>query len=464
MHAAAGSGAASAFPAGFAWGSATAAFQIEGAPREDGKGESIWDRFSHTPGAIQDGSNADVACDHYHRWREDVALMTELAHNAYRFSIAWTRVLPEGRGTVNAAGLDFYDRLVDALLERSIAPFVTLYHWDLPQTLQDAGGWRNRDTAAAFAEYAGIVAGRLGDRVRHWITHNEPQVVTNLGHLLGEMAPGERDLGAWWPVSHHLLLSHGLAVPALRAASVPGAQIGITLNLSPKIPASASEDDQHAAPLADALFNRWFLDPLFRGAYPEEATQLMGLVTSPDHLIQPGDLEIIRAPLDFLGVNYYTIERIRRSATLPLSVPEVAPEDGPGLTTMGWAVRPEGLGDLLIRLHREYQSPALYVTENGAAFPDTLTPDGHVMDPERTDYLRRHFAQARRAIEAGVPLRGYFVWSLLDNFEWARGFTQRFGLVYTDYPTQRRIIKGSGCYFAEVARGNGALVAPPDEP
>jgi beta-glucosidase len=450
----------SGFPEGFAWGTATAAFQIEGAPREDGKGESIWDRFSHLPGAIQDGANADVACDHYHRWRDDVALMAELAHNAYRFSIAWTRVLPRGRGAVNTAGLDFYDRLVDALLARGIAPYVTLYHWDLPQTLQDAGGWRNRDTVAAFVDYAGVVASRLGDRVRHWITHNEPQVVTSAGHLTGEMAPGMRELGAWWPVSHHLLLSHGLAVPVLRTASAPGAQVGITLNLSPKIPASASAEDQRAAPLADALFNRWFLDPLFRGVYPEAAAALL---RRPADLIQPGDLAAIQAPLDFLGVNYYTIERIRRDPDLPDFVPQVAPEVDPGLTTMGWAVRPAGLGELLIRLHREYQPPALYVTENGAAFPDTLTPDEQVVDPERTDYLRRHLAQARRALAAGVPLRGYFIWSLLDNFEWARGYSQRFGLVYTDYPTQRRIIKSSGRYFAEVARGNGAVVTPPEE-
>ncbi|HEV2236318.1 MAG TPA: family 1 glycosylhydrolase, partial [Ktedonobacterales bacterium] len=358
-------------------------------------------------------------------------------------------------------GLDFYERLVDALLAHGIVPFVTLYHWDLPQALQDAGGWQSRDTAAAFAEYAGIVAARLGDRVRHWITLNEPQVVTNAGHLTGEMAPGVRDLGAWWPVSHHLLLAHGLAAPVLRAASAPGAQVGITLNLSPKVPASDSLEDQRAAPLGDALFNRWFLDPLFRGAYPDEAAALL---TRPDDLIQPGDLAAIQAPLDFLGVNYYTIERIRRNPTLPGFVPQVAREAGQGLTTMGWAVRPRGLGDLLIRLHREYQPPAIYVTENGAAYPDALTPDGQVVDPERTDYLRRHFAQARRALAAGVPLRGYFIWSLLDNFEWARGYTQRFGLAYTDYPTQRRIIKGSGRYFAAVARSNGVGVPLPDAP
>jgi len=348
--------------------------------------------------------------------------------------------------------------LVDALLERGIAPYITLYHWDLPQVLHEAGGWRSRETVAAFVEFVGVVAGRLGDRVRHWITHNEPQVVTNLGYLTGEMAPGVRDLRAWWPVSHHLLLSHGLAAPVLRAASAPGAEVGITLNLSPKVPASASTEDRRAAPLGDALFNRWFLDPLFHGTYPDEVAALLD---GPTDLIQPGDLAAIQAPLDFLGVNYYTIERIRRHPDLPGLVPQVAPEDGPGLTTMGWTVRPEGLGDLLMRLHREYRPPALYVTENGAAYPDTLMPDGQVLDPERTEYLRRHVAQLRRAIEAGVPVRGYFVWSLLDNFEWARGYTQRFGLAYTDYPTQRRIIKGSGRYFAEVARSNGAGVTLP---
>jgi beta-glucosidase len=446
------------FPAGFAWGTATAAFQIEGAPHEDGKGESIWDRFTHTPGAIYGGDNADVACDHYHRWREDVDLMAELGLNAYRFSVAWTRVLPEGRGAVNAAGLDFYERLVDALLARGIAPYVTLYHWDLPQTLEDRGGWRNRETAVAFVELAEVVARRLGDRVRHWITLNEPHIVTYLGHLTGEMAPGLRDFGLWGPVSHHLLLAHGLAVPALRAASASGAEVGITLALAPMIPASDSAEDRRAATLLDGIFNRWFLDPLYRGRYPEDALEL---VEMPAGLVQPEDLATIAAPLDFLGLNYYTRQLVRPQAGAPRFMPEVAPETGPGLTTMGHVVYPEGLYELLVRLHQEYRPGTLYITENGAAYPDTVAEDGQVHDPERTEYLRTHFAQARRAIAAGVPLVGYFVWSLMDNFEWARGYSQRFGVVYTDYATQRRIVKDSGRYLAEVARANGANVALP---
>ena len=446
------------FPDRFAWGTATAAFQIEGAPFEDGKGESIWDRFTHAPGAIYEGANADVACDHYHRWREDVALMAELGLNAYRFSVAWTRVLPEGRGAVNAAGLDFYDRLVDALLARGIAPYVTLYHWDLPQALQDHGGWQNRETAAAFAAYAEVVARRLGDRVRHWITHNEPHIVTYLGHWTGDMAPGLRDFGLWGPVSHHLLLSHGLAVPLLRAASAPGAEVGITLALQPMVPATEREEDRQAAALLDGLFNRWFLDPLYRGRYPEDA---LGLVEMPAGLVHPGDLEAIAAPLDFLGVNYYSRQLVRPQAGAPRLIPEVAPETGPGLTTMGNVVYPEGLYDLLVRLRQEHRPPRLYITENGVAYHDAVAADGQVHDPERTAYLRAHFAQARRAIAAGVPLAGYFVWSLMDNFEWARGYSQRFGVVYTDYATQRRIVKDSGRYLAAVARSNGANVPLP---
>jgi beta-glucosidase len=347
-------------------------------------------------------------------------------------------VLPEGRGAVNTAGLDFYDELVDALLERGIAPYVTLYHWDLPQALQDRGGWQNRATAEAFVAFAEVVARRLGDRVHHWITHNEPQVVTNMGHWAGKMAPGLRDFGVWGAVSHHLLLSHGLAVPVLRAASAPGAQVGITLNLAPIVPQTADPADARAAELADALFNCWFLDPVFRGHYPEPALEVVDM---PAGLVQSGDLEAIAAPLDFLGVNYYTRQRARPKPSEPRFLPEIAPETGPGLTTMGWVVYPEGLYDLLLRLHQEYRPARLYITENGAAYPDTLTADEQVFDPERTGYLRRHFAQARRAIAAGVPLAGYFVWSLLDNFEWARGYTPRFGVIYTDYPTQRRIIK-----------------------
>lgn len=444
------------FPADFAWGTATAAFQIEGAPRADGKGESIWDRFTHTPGTIERGEDADVACDHYHRWREDVALMADLGLNAYRFSVAWTRVLPEGRGPVNAAGLDFYDALVDALLARGITPYVTLYHWDLPQALEERGGWRNRETAAAFADYAEVVARRLGDRVKQWITLNEPQVSTYLGHVTGEMAPGLRDMRLYPVVAHHLLLAHGLAVPALRAVSGADARVGVTLNLTPMVPASDSAMDQAATEFVDMAFNRWFLDPIFRGAYPTTAA---GRLDPPGALVQTNDLAVIAEPLDFLGVNYYTHFHVRGHPGEPGSapaLPEIVTETGPELTTMGWRVVPEELYHLLLRVRDEYAPARILITENGAAYPDTIAPDGQVHDSERTTYLRLHFSQARRVIAAGVPLHGYFIWSLLDNFEWARGYGQRFGVYYTDYPTQRRILKDSGRYLAEVARSNGA--------
>lgn len=447
-----------AFPADFAWGTATAAFQIEGAPRADGKGESMWDRFTHTPGKIERGEDADVACDHYHRWRDDVALMANMGLNAYRFSVAWTRVQPEGRGAVNTAGLDFYSALVDELLARGITPYVTLYHWDLPQALEDRGGWRRRETPEAFAEYVAVVARRLGDRVKRWITLNEPQVSTYLGHVTGEMAPGLRDVRLYAPVAHHLLLAHGLAVPVLRAEGGAGAQVGITLNLSPMVPASESDEDQATTKFVDAAFNRWFLDPVFRGIYP---TMAVGRLDPPDDLIHAGDMAAIKAPLDFLGINYYTHFHVRGHPDAPdgaPTLPEIVTETGPGLTTMGWQVVPEELYRLLLRVHDEYAPTRILITENGAAYPDDIAPDGQVHDPERTDYLRLHFAQARRAIAAGVPLHGYFIWSLLDNFEWARGYGQRFGVYYTDYPTQRRILKDSGRYLARVARSNGVQI------
>lgn len=450
--AAANGHSANGFPANFAWGTATAAYQIEGAPRADGKGESIWDRFTRQPGKIFDGQTGDVACDHYHRWREDVQLMAELGLNAYRFSIAWPRVLPEGRGAVNTRGLDFYDALVDELLERGIQPYVTLYHWDLPQALEERGGWRNRETALAFAEYAGVVARRLGDRVRHWITHNEPQVAVYFGHVTGDMAPGLQDLSLWAPVAHHLLLSHGVAVPILRAASAPDAQIGITLNLAPFAPASNSADDQLAARIVDGLFNRWFLDPIFHGHYPTEVSALMA---HPKGLIQPDDLTTIAVPLDFLGVNYYTRFTIRAGVGGAHALPTLVLDTSPDATAMGWGVYPSELHALLLRVRDEYAPQRILITENGAAYPDELGEDGQVHDPARVDYLRAHLAEAQRAIADGVPLEGFFVWSLMDNFEWAYGFSKRFGVCYVDYPTQRRIVKDSGRYLSQVARGDG---------
>jgi beta-glucosidase len=438
----------SGFPADFAWGTATAAYQIEGAATEDGKGESIWDRFSHTPGMIDDGANGDIACDSYHRWPGDVDLMAQLNLNAYRFSLAWTRILPDGYGRVNQAGLDYYSRLVDGLLERGIAPYVTLYHWDLPQALEDKGGWPNRDTAKAFAEFAHVAAARLGDRVGHWITHNEPHIVLYHGYLYGTKAPGHKDPALLAPVAHHLLLSHGLATQALRAAGAR--EVGITVNITDLEPASDREEDAQAARDMDALYHRVFLDPIYRGAYPDDLARLLPM---PDGLVQLGDLETVSSAQDFLGVNYYSCGRARAARGL-FGIPESLPPRGP-LTAMGWEVYPDGLTNVLLRVHRDYAPKKVYITENGAAYPDTLTPEGEIHDPERTNYLRRHFVAARGAIAGGAPVRGYFVWSLLDNFEWSYGYAPRFGVIYTDYPTQRRIAKDSARFLAEVAATNG---------
>lgn len=439
------------FPQGFVWGAATAAYQIEGATDEGGRGESIWDRFCHTPGTIVDGSTGDIACDHYLRWQEDLDLIQRLGLNAYRFSIAWPRVLPDGNGRVNPAGLDFYERLVDGLLARGIQPFATLYHWDLPQVLEDRGGWRNRDTAGFFADFAYLMARRLGDRVGHWITHNEPWIVTYLGHVTGEMAPGLRDPALIGPVAHHLLLSHGLGVQAVRSVVSPATQVGITLSVTYVEPASDREEDVLAAQLADMVNFRLFLDPLYRGKYPDEVAPLL-----PEELTRPDDLRVISAPIDFLGLNYYTRTLVRANQGNPLD-PEIVPPKQPkgSLTTMGNEVYPEGLHALLHRIHDEYQPGKLYITENGAAYRDTVTRRGEVHDAKRITYLREHFLAARAALAEGVPLHGYFVWSLTDNFEWAKGYTQRFGIVYVDYPTQRRIVKASGHFMSRVAATNG---------
>jgi beta-glucosidase len=443
---------ATGFPDDFAWGTATAAYQIEGAANEDGKGPSIWDVFAHTQGTIAEGATGDVACDHYHRWRDDLDLMARLSHNAYRFSIAWPRVLPEGRGQLNPAGLDFYDQLVDGLIERGIAPFVTLYHWDLPQALQERGGWESRDTAGYFADYAALVARRLGDRVRHWMTLNEPHVVVDEGFIYGRMAPGKKDQGLAGTVAHHLLLAHGLAAQALRAEA-PGAQVGIAPNMTYIEPATDREDDEQATRTLDGLWHRWYLDPIFRGAYPEDVAPMLPM---PAGVVRPGDLETIAQPLDFVGVNYYSIARVK-AGTGGASEPRTQKPQG-ALTTMGWEVYPDGLRATLVRLREDYGPRAMYITENGAAYPDTLDEHGEVRDPDRVAYLREHFRAAREALQAGVPLRGYFVWSLLDNFEWAHGYTQRFGIVYTDYATQRRIPKASAAFFSQVAATNGAAL------
>ncbi|MGD2178959.1 MAG: GH1 family beta-glucosidase [Anaerolineae bacterium] len=441
------------FPQGFTWGTATSSYQIEGAWDEDGKGESIWDRFSHTPGRIENGDTGDVACDHYHRWREDVALMQDIGLQAYRFSMAWPRLLPEGRGSVSQAGLDFYDRLVDGLLEAGIEPFVTLYHWDLPQVLQDQGGWPARPTAEAFVEYADLASRTLGDRVTHWMTLNEPFVSAIIGYLEGRHAPGHSDLDEALAAAHHLLLAHGQAVPVIRRTS-PGAQVGIVLNLHPQIPASSSAADRAAAWRADGVVNRWFLDPLAARGYPADIVEHYG---RPMDFVQAGDLEAIATPLDFLGVNYYT-RGIARSSVVPEAENEprtIFPRAEH--TEMGWEVYPEGLYQILGRVHFDYRFPSFFVTESGAAYPDQIGADGQVDDPSRVAYMQSHFAQAARAIAAGVPLRGYFVWSLMDNFEWAHGYSKRFGLIYVDFPTQRRILKTSAHWYRHHIAANGLV-------
>jgi beta-glucosidase len=436
------------FPDGFLWGAASAAYQIEGAWNEDGRGESIWDRFSHTPGKIMNDDNGDIACDHYHLWHGDIALMRELRLQAYRFSISWPRILPAGDGAVNSAGLDFYDRLVDGLLEAGIQPFATLYHWDLPQALQDRGGWANRATVAAFTRYTDVVVRRLGDRVKNWITHNEPWCVAFLGHWMGEHAPGIHE-GPALAVAHHVLLSHGEAVPVLRAGS-PGAQVGITLNFSPAYPASQSAADQAAAERHDGFFNRWFLDPVFGRGYPADMVALYGDMM-PE--IQPGDLERIAVPIDFLGVNFYNRAVIRDDpAALPLRTGFVEPEGE--YTAMNWEVYPDALRALLERLQRDYAPARMYITENGAAYADILT-DGGIHDERRIAYLQSHLAACAAAIGAGAALTGYFVWSLTDNFEWAWGYARRFGITYIDYPTQRRIMKDSAHFYRGAIDRNG---------
>ncbi|OYT71299.1 MAG: beta-glucosidase [Armatimonadetes bacterium JP3_11] len=437
------------FPQGFLWGAATAAYQIEGSPLADGAGASIWHRFSHTPGTILNGDTGDVACDHYRRWQEDIEWMKRLGLNAYRFSVAWGRVLPTGRGAVNHKGLDFYKRLVDGLLQAGITPMITLYHWDLPAELQDCGGWANRDCAKWFADYACFMFRELGDRVPLWATLNEPWVVMALGYLWGQHAPGMRDIGAAAKAGHHLLLGHGKAVQAFRAQGLPNARIGIVTNLGPQQPASDSPQDQMVAALWHNFINRYFLDPIFRGEYPDTVINFIGEFAPK---AAPDDMRIIQSQIDFLGVNYYTRNVLAYDASDPIGSRTVF-QEGKLHTEMGWEVYPEGLYEILKWVYEEYGEIPLYITENGAAFPDTPNPQGEVDDPLRVDYIRTHLEQAHRAIREGVPLKGYFYWSLMDNFEWAFGYSKRFGLLYVDFETQKRTMKSSGRWYAEFIAG-----------
>jgi len=429
-------------PTSFVWGAAASAFQVEGAAREDGRSESIWDRFCATPGKVRNGDTGEVACDFYHRYPEDLALMKELGLDAFRFSVAWPRIVPQGRGAVNEAGLDFYDRLVEELLGAEIEPYVTLYHWDLPQELEDQGGWVVRETAEAFVEYAEVVARRLGDRVGNWITQNEPRVAAWLGYGLGIHAPGRQGIADMLAAGHHILLSHGLAAEVLRR-DVPGARVGIALDLNPVDPASDSDEDRAAARAADGENNRWFLDPVFRAEYPADILERFAPAAPP---VRDGDMAKIAAPIDLLGVNYYTRRVVQ--ATDGGGFTDVYQSDS-AHTDIGWEIVPETLHELLVRLRDEYAPASISITENGAAFEDIRLHDGQVEDPERQQYIADHIAAVERAVEAGVPVEGYFVWSLLDNFEWAEGYRRRFGIVYVDYPTLERVPKASFHWYRD---------------
>lgn len=431
------------FPQDFRWGCATSSYQIEGAVAADGRSESIWDRFCAEPGRIRDRSSGAVSCDHYRHWPEDLDLARSLGVNAYRFSIAWPRVLPMGRGAVNGPGLDFYERLVDGCLQRGLEPWVTLYHWDLPQALQDAGGWPARATVDAFVEYTDAVTRRLGDRVRHWITHNEPWCSGIMGHADGVHAPGLRDWRAALQAVHHLLLSHGEALPVIRANS-PGARAGITLSLHPIRPAGPG--DEAAVQRHDGTRNRWFLDPLFGRGYPADTWALYGDLVPQ---VGPADMAAIARPCDFLGLNYYFPEAVTLADDLPPLRTRVVEQPGVERTAFGWQVDPRGLTELLQRVQRDYAPAEVYLTENGSTYDDHLEPDGRIVDVERRSYLMRHLVAAREALALGVPLRGYFAWSLLDNFEWAEGYTRRFGLTHVDYTTQQRRLKASGQWYAD---------------
>ncbi|MBS1956636.1 MAG: beta-glucosidase [Cyanobacteria bacterium SZAS-4] len=430
------------FPRGFVWGAATAAYQIEGAWNLDGKGPSIWDTFSHTPGKITNDDTGDIACDHYHRFSEDFSLLKQIGIKAYRFSLSWPRIFPDGKGTVNWLGLDYYDRMVDSLLALNIEPFVTLYHWDLPQALQDKGGWGNRDLLGYFSDYAAVAVKRLGDRVKFWTTFNEPWVVAVLGNLTGEMAPGFKDRKLTAQVAHNLLVAHGMATQAIRSIE-PDVQVGIVLNLSP---VEAYTDDKYQKMAADRAWNAtsaWFLDPLFKGCYPPGALKDLA-ADAP--VVQPNDFALISQKLDYLGVNYYT-----RTVIGPQGEMKKVP--GSEYTEMGWEVAPEALGRMLVKMNSDYRLPPIYITENGCALDDQVVGE-HVHDTRRIKYVHDHLAELRKTMRLGVNIRGYFVWSLLDNFEWAHGYSKRFGMIYVDYPTQKRILKDSAYWYSKVITHN----------
>lgn len=434
------------FPDNFVWGVATSAFQLEGATSEDGRGPSIWDSFCKLPGVIADDSNGDQACDHYHRWESDLDLIADLGVNAYRFSVSWSRVRPGGSGAWNEKGLGFYERIVDGLLERNLQPYLTLNHWDLPDELQATGGWANRDTVYRFVEYARKISQHLGDRVASITTHNEPWVMAVLGHETGIFAPGIKDRGVAMQVSHNLLLSHGLALQALRADGCRS-RLGIVLNLSPIEPAINSSGDIAQARLEDGKLLRWYMDPLFRGCYPDDILTHLG---DDAPYIEQGDMQTIATPMDFLGVNYYSRSVASAAGTWDAKL------SGLEITDMGWEIYPKGLTDLLLRLSNDYPVPPLYVTENGAAFKDVMQ-NGRIHDEPRTRYIAQHIDAVADAIRQGVRMEGYMVWSLLDNFEWASGYEKRFGIVHVDYSTQVRTLKDSAIWYREFLRSQKTL-------
>jgi beta-glucosidase len=428
----------------FVWGVATSSYQIEGAANEDGRGKSIWDTFCKVPGKVANFDNGDIACDHYHRYKEDLDLMKWMGVKAYRFSVAWPRVIPDGVGRVNEMGLDFYDRLIDSLLEREIAPWLTMYHWDLPEALQLRGGWNNREVVEWFGEYAEVLTSRFGDRVKNWMTLNEPLCSAWLGHLYGDMAPGIKDLQTALNVSHHLLMSHGLACQVIRS-NVSEANVGIVVNVTPAVPATDSQEDSNAAQLADGFDNRWFLDPVFGRTYPADVIDTLG--ASPE--IHSGDMKLIAQDLDFLGVNFYfrqTVAADQNSKPLPI---RSVNRENVKRTAMNWEVHPQAFEEILLRISKEYSPKAIYITENGSAWNDEVI-NGEIIDDERIDYLARHLDVMRSAKNQGAPILGYFAWSFLDNFEWAYGYEKRFGLIYVDYKTQKRTPKKSAFFYRQL--------------
>jgi beta-glucosidase len=438
------------FPHDFVWGAATSNYQIEGAAWEDGRGECIWTRFSHTPGKVTNGDTGDVACDHYHRYAEDIALLRTLGLGAYRYSVSWPRILPQGSGALNAAGLDFYDRLTDTVLSAGLRPFVTLYHWDLPQALQDQGGWVNPASVGWFAAYADAITQRLGDRVKDWTTLNEPWCSAFLGYWVGEHAPGIRDIRQGFHAAHHLLLAHAAAVPDIRR-NAPGARVGITLNPAPQFPASDAPENVAIARFVDGTRNRWWLDPIYRGAYPADIAGDARIAPALEGL-DVGRMGEAAVPLDFLGINYYTHNTLRHDPSRPYDGAEVFPPDA-RFTAMGWEIDGRHLQTILERIHADYAPPAIYVTESGAAFPEPDHVEGEVLeDPDRVEFLRAYLRGAAAALAHGVPLKGYFVWSFLDNFEWAHGYAMRFGIVHIDFATQRRTLKRSAHDYGVVVR------------